>query len=118
MDAQRFRLVITIVDQSLTPTITDVVRQVGGQAITVVRGRGRDLFDPPNFLGMPIERERELLYLVVDADRAGEVARAVHAAGDLDRPGKGIVMVLDLVDVLGFVPRGAEARPTSGGAAT
>lgn len=114
MDAQRYRLVITIVDQRLTPAITDVVRRVGGQAITVVRGRGRDLFDPPNFLGMPIERERELLYLVVAADRASEVARAVHEAGDLDRPGTGIVMVLDLMDVLGFVPRGAGARPSGG----
>ena len=118
MDARRYRLVVTIVDQSLTPTIMEVVRRVGGQAITVVRGRGRDLFDPPSFLGMPIERERELLYLVVDADRAGEVARAVHEAGDLDRPGKGIVMVLDLVDVLGFVPRPVDPRPTDDGAST
>jgi nitrogen regulatory protein P-II 1 len=116
MDADRYSLVVAIVNERVTAKVVDVVRRIGGQAITVVRGRGRSLVDTPTFLGMPIESERELLYLVLDAERAAEVARAVHAEGDLDRPGQGIVFVVALTDVLGFVPRGSGAAPAAGGA--
>lgn len=105
MSEVSFRAVIAIVDERLTPTVVDVVRRVGGQAVTVMRGRGRNLVTGSTFLGLPIESERELLFLVVEADRAHEVAREVHRVGDLDRPGRGLVLVFDLEQVLGFVPR-------------
>ena len=100
-----FRAVIAIVDERLTSEVVDVVRRVGGQAITVMRGRGRNLVSGPMFFGVPVESQRELLFLVVEADRAHEVAREVHRVGDLDRPGRGIVLVFDLDQVLGFMPR-------------
>jgi len=100
-----YRAVIVIADERLTAKVVDVVRRVGGQAITVLRGRGRNLVSAPVFLGVPVESPRELLFLVIEADRAHEVAREVHRVGDLDRPGRGIVLVFDLEQVLGFVPR-------------
>jgi len=108
MTNSAYRLIITIVDQRLTGPIVDVVRKVGGQAVTIVRGRGRDLVMPPTFLGIPVEPEREVLYLVLEADRVEAVVDAIHAAGDLDRPGRGLVLVVDLARVAGFVPRGTE----------
>jgi len=107
------RLVITIVDQRLTGRIVDVVRKVGGQAVTIVRGRGRDLVMPPTFLGIPVEPEREVLYLVLEVDKVDAVVDAIHAAGDLDRPGHGLVLVVDLARVEGLVPRGTEPGPPS-----
>lgn len=87
MSERSFRIVISIAEERLTPKIVEVVRRVGGQAITVVRGRGRNLITSPTFLGMPVESERELLYLVIEADRAHQVAQEIHRVGDLDRPG-------------------------------
>jgi nitrogen regulatory protein P-II 1 len=108
-DAQRFRLVVTIIAEELTPRIVDIIKQTGGQAITVVRGRGRDLVTPATFLGIPIEPERELLFLVLHEDRVDEVVDAIGQAGELHRPGRGLVLVTDLARVEGFVPRGIES---------
>lgn len=117
MTEPSFRAVITIADAQLTPVIVETVRRVGGQAITVLRGRGRNLVAAPVFLGIPIESEREMLFLVVEADRAHALAREVHRAGDLDRPGRGLVVVLDLEQVYGFLPQARELSigPEPGG---
>ncbi len=115
MSTGAYRLLIAVVDDALTPKVVDIVQRVGGQATTVVRGRGRNLIASPTFLGMPIEGQRELLYLVVEADRAHAIAREIRDALDLDRPGQGMVLVVDLDAVYGFVPAGREAGSGSTG---
>jgi nitrogen regulatory protein P-II 1 len=61
------QLVVAVVAEALVPKVMDVVRSPGGRSVTVLRGRGRDLVRPPQFLGVPMEPGREILLLVVEA---------------------------------------------------
>ena len=97
------QLVIAVVAEALVPKVMDVVRAEGGRSVTVLRGRGRDLVRPPQFLGVPIEPGREVLLLVVDGSMVPRIMDAIERAGELTRRDRGIAFAIELTHVAGLL---------------
>ena len=114
MERPGHQLVVAIVAEELAAKVMDAARDAGGRAVTVVRGRGRDLVRPPTFFGMPIEPSREILYLVTDHASADRVMDAIRDAGELLRPGRGLAFAIELSRVDGLLPP-LDAPTTPGG---
>jgi nitrogen regulatory protein P-II 1 len=97
------QLVVAVIAEALVPKVMDVVRSTGGRSVTVLRGRGRDLVRPPQFLGLPIEPGREVLLLVVEAPLVPRIMAAIEDAGELTQRDRGIAFAMELTHVAGLV---------------
>jgi len=111
----RYQLVIAIMAEALVAGAMEAVRAAGGRSVTVLRGRGRDLVNPPSFFGVPIEPGREILMLVVDSAKVPTVMEAIDKAGELTTPNRGIAFAIELTHVAGLLSETADPgeRPGS-----
>ena len=105
-DKIRFKLLVAIVSQGRCAPLVDAAKAAGAEGATIVRGRGTGVHEGAKFLGVPIEPEKDVMLVLVPIDVAEQVLDAMVSAGQLDKPGKGIVFLLDVPRVAGIVHRG------------
>lgn len=105
-DAISYQLIVAIVSQGRTTPLVTAAKQAGAEGATIVRGRGTGVHESAKFLGVPIEPEKDMLFVLIPRDETDAVLDAMIAAGNLDEPGKGIAFVLDVPRVAGIAHRG------------
>jgi nitrogen regulatory protein P-II 1 len=96
-------LIVTIVKRGLSEEIINGARKAGAEGATVFYGRGTGIHEKKKLLGIPIEPEKEIIFIVTMRDKSDEVLEAIIEAGDLNKPGHGTSFVLELKKVAGMV---------------
>ncbi len=97
-----FDLIVTIVRMGFSEKIIEASRQAGAEGGTIIFGRGTGVHEKKKLLGIPVEPEKEIILSVVPEDRSQQILEAIIKAGELDKPGTGIVFVLELKQVAGI----------------
>ncbi|MGM0365075.1 MAG: P-II family nitrogen regulator [Actinomycetota bacterium] len=104
-------LIVTIVKRGFSETILAASKEAGAEGGTVIPARGSGIHEKSKLMGIPIEPEKEILLTVVNCEITKKVLDAILEAGNLNKPGEGIVFVLDIKYVAGIchlVEEGAE----------
>lgn len=96
-------LIVTIVKRGLSEEIIAGARKAGAEGATIFYGRGTGIHEKKKLLGIPIEPEKEIIFIVTMRDKTDEVLEAIVDTGDLNRPGRGTSFVLELKKVAGMV---------------
>ena len=99
----KYQLIVTIINKGRSEEIIKASRAAGAEGGTVVYGRGIGIHERQMFLGIPIEPEKEIIFIVIATDKTEKVMAAVTKAGELEKPATGIAFVLDLKQVVGVV---------------
>ena len=55
-------------------------------------------------LGVTIDEQKEIIRVIVSEEQAEIVFEAMYLAGDLDKPGKGIMYLSELDKVATYIP--------------
>jgi len=97
-----FDLIVTIVNQNYSEKIIRASREAGAEGGTILFGRGTGVHERKKILGIPIEPEKEIVLTAVPRTLTEKVLGAVVRAGDLNKPGSGIALVLEIKDVAGI----------------
>jgi len=105
-DANSYQLIVAIVSQGRTTPLVEAAKEAGAEGATIVRGRGTGVHESAKFLGVPIEPEKDMLFVLIPKEATDTVLDAMITAGNLDEPGKGIAFVLDVPRVAGIAHRG------------
>lgn len=101
-----FQLIVAVVETGRASAIMEAAKAVGAEGGTVLHGRGSGIHEHSMFLGTPIEPEKEILMVLIKKAHADSVFEAVVKAGELDKPGRGLVFVLNVSEVAGIVHMG------------
>lgn len=96
------RLIITIVRKEKAKKVIHASKAAGARGGTTLLGTGFRNQDKNRFLGIPIEREREIILTIVSDDIFPDVLDAIIRSVKLDQPKQGIGFVLDLQKVTGM----------------
>ena len=97
-----YDVVITIVDKGLTEKIVDEIDKNGVSGVTILPGRGRSTKTPMYLFGLVIEPERDCIIVLTPSAKTDEVFEIIMTTGNLQNPGQGLVLVLDLKKVGGI----------------
>lgn len=96
------KLIVTIVQKEKAKKVVQASQKAGARGGTTFIGRGLGRFDKMRFLGIPLEREREIIFTVVSEDILEAVLEAITTAVDLDKPRHGIGFVIDVAKIIGI----------------
>ena len=98
----KFELIITIVERHMSADVIDASRRGGAEGGTILKGRGSGIHERMKLLGLTIEPEKEIVLTLVDSTIRNQVVKEIAKEIDIDKPGHGILFVLDVSKVAGI----------------
>jgi nitrogen regulatory protein PII len=101
-EKNRYEVVVTVLNQGYTNLVMEAARQVGARGGTVLNARGIAKEEVERFLGISIQAEKEVVFMVVDSAARRDVMRAISECAGLKTPGKGIVFSLPVSQAIGL----------------
>ncbi|ADH85339.1 P-II family nitrogen regulator [Desulfurivibrio alkaliphilus] len=100
---KKLKMVITIVTTEKTEEVIQALRREGVDGWSITRGRGTSLQSYKELWGMRIEPEKELILTLVPEEMAQKVMNAAVAAGELEKPGNGLSLIIDVENATGKI---------------
>ena len=97
-------LITCVVESGLADKIVDAATNVGAQGATINYARGTGIREKLGLLGVTIDEQKEIIRVIVSEEQSEIVFEAMYLAGDLDKPGKGIMYMSELDKVATYIP--------------
>ena len=92
---------MSIVQRGYSDEVVDAARSEGGTGAVILQGKGTNN-EKRKFFGFNIEPENELVMMVVEADLAVPITKAIYKAVDYKSEARGLVFVLPVSYVSGM----------------
>lgn len=96
------KLIVTIVKKDKAKKVVQATKNAGAKGGTTLYGNGIGRHDKTRFLGIPIEREVEIILTVVSTDIFPQVMKAIIDSVKLNKAKNGIGFVIDTKKVTGI----------------
>ena len=97
----RFDLIVGFVDPNDTERVVKTAKESGATGDVILQGKGSGL-EPSRFLGMSIEDKTDVILFVVEEHHTNKIIEAVSRELNIEVPGNGILIVLNIDRVAGL----------------
>jgi nitrogen regulatory protein PII len=98
-------LIITcIVQASHADNVVKAAQNVGAQGATVTYARGTGVRERMGLMGVAIDEQKEMVRIIVSQEQSDRVFEAMYLAGELDKPGMGIMFMNKLDRIATYIP--------------
>ena len=98
----KYELVVALINRGYTDLVMEAARQVGAPGGTVLNTRGIGSQDVEQFLGISIQAEKEIVFLVTPTEKRQDVMLAISREAGLKTPAKGVVLSLPVSHAIGL----------------
>lgn len=89
-----YEVIFTVVDSGRAEEVVEAASSAGARGATIIDGRGSALSDKSTFFSMEIEKEKEIVMIIIKKEDCSKVADAIDKAIELDKHGKGFMFVM------------------------
>jgi nitrogen regulatory protein PII len=104
-------LITAIVQRGIADMVVQVAQDAGAQGATIFHAHGTGVRQKRmGLLGLTINAEKEVIYVVVPADQADAIFERIFVAAKIDTPGMGILWMTPLEKMATYVPYEVAAR--------
>jgi nitrogen regulatory protein PII len=104
-------LLTAIVQRGSSDVIVQAAQEAGAQGATIFHAHGTGVRQKRlGVLGLTINSEKEVIYIVVPADQADFVFERIFVSAKMDTPGMGILWMTPLSRMATYVPHEIAAR--------
>ena len=97
-------MITCIVQASQADKVVKAAQNVGAQGATVTYARGTGIRERMGLMGVTIDEQKEMIRIIVSEEQADRVFEAMYLAGELDKPGMGIMFMNDLDRIATYIP--------------
>ncbi|MCI6585151.1 MAG: transcriptional regulator [Mobiluncus porci] len=98
----KWQLLTTIVDRGRSEDVVEAAQSAGSRGGTVIAGRGSGVAQTELVLGMEIEPEKDIVFMLTPGEMSGRIEEAIADRLDLEKPNTGILFVQNVVAVSGL----------------
>ncbi len=102
MSESKYSLIISVVDQGYSEEVMDTARAAGAGGGTVVHSRRIGDSEALGLLGMSIQEEKEMLFIVAENDSKLKIMQAIGDKYGIRSEAKGIILSLPIDSVIGL----------------
>ena len=103
-------LITCVVDAGHADDILVAVRDLGARGAMVSQGRGWGTRERLGALGVAVETQKDIVTILTSTDQQDVLFDAIYRAGNLDKPGRGIVFITPLDKAATYVPEAIRER--------
>lgn len=108
------KAIFAIVERGKADVIVDKAKKAGAEGATIMYGRGTGEKEYLKFFNLHIESSKEIILIVTEMPKLNDILDAIIKAGNLDRPGTGIVFSMTIENLHGLCHRQEiEGSPTT-----
>ena len=97
-------LITCIVEMGSAEKVLEAAKNSGAQGATINYARGTGIREKLGLLGVTIDEQKEIIRVIVSEEQSEIVFEAMYLAGELDKPGKGIMYLSELDKVATYIP--------------
>ena len=96
------KCVVTIVERGKADKIVKSAKKAGASGATIFYGRGTGDTEVQKFLKVNIESSKEVILVITEKEESEQIIRAMVEAGNLFKPGKGILFTIPINNLMGL----------------
>lgn len=97
-------LINCVIQQGRADKVVKAAQNVGAQGAIVQYARGTGIRERMGLMGVTIDEQKEVVRIIVSAEQADRVFESMYLAGELDKPGMGIMCMFALDRVATYIP--------------
>ena len=101
-NAIQYDLIVTIVNKGYSMDVIVASKEAGAEGGTILHGRGSGVHDTAKLFGIRIEPEKEVVLTLINNTKTQQVVDSISEKVNINKPGKGIIFVLDIKQVAGI----------------
>ena len=98
----QWQLITTIVEHGRAEDVVEAAQSAGSRGGTIIAGRGSGVAQTELVLGMEIEPEKDIVFMLAPAQTAPQIEEAIDQRLDLEKPNHGILFTQNVVAVSGL----------------
>lgn len=98
-----YEVIFTIVERGLGENVVDAATAAGATGATIINARGSGIHEKEKFFAMDIEPEKEIVMIILNKEKTDKVVKSINGTMDIEKPGKGIIFVMDVSRTSGLV---------------
>ena len=96
------KCIVAIVERGKAEKIVKASKAAGASGATIFYGRGTGESEVKRFLNVHIEASKEIILILIEREKKEQILEAMVKAGDLKKPGTGIIFTLPVKDLIGL----------------
>jgi hypothetical protein len=97
----RFDLIVGFVNPNITEKVMKTAKNSGATGDVIIQGKGSGI-EQSNFLGLSIQDKTDIVLFVVEEHHTNKIIASVSEECDIEKPGNGILLVLNIDKVAGL----------------
>ena len=97
-------LITCVLQTGLAENVLDAAKNCGAQGATISYARGTGIRERMGLLGVTIDEQKEVIRIIVSEEQSELIFETIYLAGQLDKPGRGIMFMSRLDRVATYIP--------------
>lgn len=97
-----YNAIFTIVDKGKAQDVIDAAVSAGSKGATIINARGSGIDEKSVLFSIVVEPEKEIVMILAETDMTDAITSSIRKAVEIDKPGKGIMFVLDITKTYGL----------------
>jgi len=97
-----YQSIVVIVDRGKGDEVVEAAKKGGARGATIIHGRGSGIHETQKLFAMSIEPEKEIVLIIAKKELKDAITTSINKAMEIEQPGKGILFVQDLEEVVGL----------------
>ena len=97
-------LITCVVQKDLAEPILEAAKNAGAQGATISYAQGTGVRERMGLIGVTIDEQKEVIRIVVSEEQSELIFETMYLAGQMDKPGKGIMFMSSLERIATYVP--------------
>ena len=103
-------MIVCVVDAGRADAILLAARDMGARNAIVYHARGWGTRERLGALGVAVETEKEVLWIIVSTEQQDVMFDGLYKAGQFDQPGRGFIGIMPLDKAATYVPKAVRER--------
>lgn len=96
------KCIVGVVERGKAEKVVDAAKNAGANGATIFYGRGTGESEVKKFLNMYVESSKEIILILSEDEKYKDIMTAMVEAGELKKPGTGIIFTLPVMNLIGL----------------
>ena len=97
-------LITCVVQKDQAEQVLEAAKNAGAQGATISYAQGTGIRERMGLIGVTIDEQKEVIRIIVSEDQSNLIFETLYLAGQMDKPGRGIMYMSKLDRVATYTP--------------
>ena len=97
-------LITCVIQKDQAEPLLEAAKNAGAQGATISYAQGTGIRERMGLIGVTIDEQKEVIRIIVSEEQSDLIFETIYLAGELDKPGRGIMYMSRLERVATYIP--------------